>query len=120
MLQFSLDMKRRAYYTNSEAMEIYTKVDDFVAALALPPSSGTAGQTPIHTTTVGKWKFMHTQKIYVVYALGGIATAISLAFLVLLVRHAAPPLPARAARPAPPARLAVTRRRALPRWPPTT
>ena len=97
MLQFSLDMKRRAYYTNSEAMEIYTKVDDFVAALALPPSAGTAGQTPIHTTTVGKWKFMHTQKIYVVYALGGIATAISLAFLVLLVRRAAA-----APRPAPP------------------
>jgi hypothetical protein len=58
-------MKRRAYYTNSEAMAIYTKVDDFVAALTPPATVATAGKMPIHTTTVGKWKFMHTQKIYV-------------------------------------------------------
>eukprot|EP01050_Picozoa_sp_SAG11_P032003 SAG11_NODE_10191_length_848_cov_1.439252_1_plen_255_part_01 len=29
ILQFSLDMKRRAHYSNSDAMVIYTKVDDF-------------------------------------------------------------------------------------------
>lgn len=83
ILQFSLEMKRRAYYTNSEAMAIYTQVDDFVNDLALVPSAGT--KTPVHTTTVGKWKFMHTQKIYVQYALGGIACAIALAYVVLMI-----------------------------------
>eukprot|EP01052_Picozoa_sp_SAG31_P042345 SAG31_NODE_6698_length_1919_cov_26.213736_1_plen_296_part_00 len=45
ILQFSLDMKRRAYYTNSEAMAIYTQVDDFVNNMALDPSVGFAAQS---------------------------------------------------------------------------
>jgi hypothetical protein len=81
--EFSVDLKSKAYYPETDFREIYNKIEDFTKH-----SVNVAKGVPIrpaHRTTAGKWKFMHTQHIYVKYALWGIATAIALAFCVLCV-----------------------------------
>lgn len=81
--EYSVDLKSRAYYPESDVRAIYNRIETFAehnvdAARGVPIK-------PAHRSTDGKWKFMHTQHIYVKYALGGIAVAIGLAFCVLCV-----------------------------------
>ena len=82
-LEYSVDLKRRAFYPESAFRAVYDKVEAFTKG-AKDSGSGVSAP-PTHRTTSGKWKFMRTQHIYVLYALGGIACAIGLAFIVLCV-----------------------------------
>ena len=81
--EYSVDLKSKAYYPEADFRNIYEQIEAFAtdnvnAAKGVPVRAA-------HRTTVGKWKFMHTQHIYVKYALWGIACAIALAFCVLCV-----------------------------------
>jgi len=82
-LEYSVDLKRRAFYPESAFRAVYDKIEAFTKG-AKDSGSGVSAP-PTHRTTSGKWKFMRTQHIYVLYALGGIACAIGLAFIVLCV-----------------------------------
>ena len=79
--RFSLALKRHAYYTESELRQVYDQLEGFIADLVPPASAGKPIQTTVDDD--GKWKHMHTQHIYVKYALLGILCAILLAYLVL-------------------------------------
>ena len=81
-LQYSVDLKRRAYYPEAEFFAVYDQIEKFADAAT---DSAFGGAKPAHRTTSGKWKFMQSQHIYVKYALWGIACAILLAFCVLCV-----------------------------------
>ena len=82
-LEYSVDLKRRAYYPEAEFRAIYDQIETF-AGESVDASKG-INAIPAHRTSSNKWKFMQTQHIYVKYALWGIACAIALAFCVLCV-----------------------------------
>jgi hypothetical protein len=80
-VEFSVPMKRRAYYTPGEFTEMYDKVMTYSDDLDAPSYFGKPGMTD----TMCKWMWMNTQKLYLSSTLTGVMLAILLAFLVLCV-----------------------------------
>jgi hypothetical protein len=81
-IRFPIDLKADTFYTTHELAVPFDAIDGFVKALT-PPAS--AGGLPTHRTTTRTWVFMHTQSIYISYAILGIFCAVGLAYVVLLV-----------------------------------
>jgi hypothetical protein len=81
-IRFPIDLKAETFYTTGELREPFAQIEQYVNGLN-PPAS--AGGLPTHRTTTRTWVFMHTQSIYISYAVLGIFCAIGLAYVVLLV-----------------------------------
>ena len=78
-----VQLKDGTFYTVPELSVPYDAIDGYVKSLTVPASAG--GVLPTHRTTSGFWVSMHTQSIYITYAVLGIFCAIGLAYVVLVV-----------------------------------
>eukprot|EP01045_Picozoa_sp_COSAG04_P016151 COSAG04_NODE_1326_length_7211_cov_1.774606_3_plen_695_part_00 len=82
-IRFPVQLKEGTFYTVPELSVPYDAIDGYVNSLTVPASAG--GVLPTHRTTSSYWVFMHTQSIYITYAVLGIFCAIGLAYVVLVV-----------------------------------
>ena len=82
-IRFPVQLKEGTFYTVPELSVPYDAIDGYVKGLDVPASAG--GVLPTHRTTSSYWVFMHTQSIYITYAVLGIFCAIGLAYVVLVV-----------------------------------
>jgi len=80
-VRFPIQLKEGTFYTVGELSEPYNQIEAFVDGLEPPSSVG----KPTHSTTSMSWVFMHTQSIYIEYAVLGILCAVAFAYIVLLV-----------------------------------
>ena len=80
-VRFPTQLKEGTFYTVGELSEPYNQIEAFVDGLEPPSSVG----KPTHSTTSMSWVFMHTQSIYIEYAVLGILCAVAFAYIVLLV-----------------------------------
>ena len=65
-VKFPIELKANTFYTSTELRETYDLIVAFIDGLAVPASAG--GAKPTHRTTTRSWINMHTQSIYIRYA----------------------------------------------------